>query len=119
MAPRQPPRLCLSGETPVHHTIARHDREAAEALVAEILKRGYKVSVHDGEDGWDVKLSTDAAVILAAMGEMEDDYIRIRTADGTRVGGFALVYGNGPGETIADYTDNAECESIFNAVVTI
>jgi len=103
----------------MHHTILRHDREAAEALVAEVLGRGYKVSVHNGEDGWDVKLCTDAAVILAAMGEMETDSIRIRTADGKRIGDFTLIYGNASRETIANHTDNAECESIFNAVVTI
>ena len=101
----------------MYQHIARHDKQAAEALVAEILKRGYSVSVHDGDEGWAIAKSTDAAAILAEMGEMDSDYLRVRDASGKLVGAFSLIYGNDSGETIADHSDNSECESIFKAVV--
>ena len=98
----------------MYQNIARHDQKAAEALVAEILKRGYSVSVHDSEQ-WVVKKSTDRDAILANMGETEMDTLRVRNMANDIVCTFTLIYGNGPGETVSDYTSNDEAESIVKA----
>lgn len=97
----------------MYQAIARHDRVSIIALVSEALRRGYKVSVHDGEV-WAVNRSTNRDDIIHAMGETDSDMVRLRDTAGNVVGSFTLVYGNDPGETVSDYTDNAECEAIAN-----
>lgn len=82
-----------------------HDAECVTRLVSECLRRGYTISVHDGEE-WAVERSTDPAVIYPAIASTDMDLIRVHGGEGgvTHVGTFYLVWGNGPGETICDYT---------------
>ena len=82
----------------------KHDAEAVTRLISEALRRGYKVSVNDGEE-WTVKLCTDPAVIYPAIGSTDMDHIKLRgPTNGHVLGTFVLVWGNSPGETIADAT---------------
>lgn len=91
-----------------------HEREQADVLVRILLDRGYSVSVNDGEE-WVLKRSTDRTAILAVLGSTDSDTIRIRDENGDSVATFLLVYGNGPGELIADHTANHYAESVWNA----
>lgn len=91
--------------------IQNHDRMMAERLIAECLRRGYNVSVNDGEETT-VSRSTDAEEILTAMGSTDADSLRVRNGE-TRIGTFCLIWGNDPGDTIADHTANDECESLY------
>lgn len=81
-----------------------HDAKAATALVDAALAANMLISVNDGEE-WTVKQSRDRAEILAAMNSTDADTLRFRTGDGDRVGDAWLIWGNGPGETVADHTD--------------
>lgn len=98
--------------------IPAHDKKMATRLVDEALRRGYTISVNDGEE-WTVKRSTVRAEILAAMGSTEMDVIKVREKPAEEgdvakfVGCFDLVWNNDPGDTIADHTANAECESLY------
>ncbi len=99
---------------PTH--MQKHDAECVTRLVSEALRRGYKVSVNDGEE-WTVKLSTDPAVIFPAIGSTDMDRLRFRgPTNGTVVGTFDLIWGNGPGETISDHTIAGDgiCEELFD-----
>jgi hypothetical protein len=84
-------------------------------LINRALSRGYTVSVVDDAFGYGdctVKRSRDAAEIIGALATTGGDLLRIRTADGTKVGVIQLVY-NGDDTVIADHTDNAETADLI------
>ena len=89
----------------------RSDAISATALVDAILARGHAITVHDGE-AFAVKRSSDRNTILDALASTEADTLIVRDANGTKLGSFFLVYGNGPDELIADYTFNPFCEAM-------
>ena len=87
----------------------------ARALVAAILAdTDTTISVWDGED-WALKRSRDTDAILEALGSTDADTVRVLRS-GKPAGSFWLIYGNGPGELIADHGDNAYCNGIWNAL---
>lgn len=88
-----------------------HDAEAATKLVKAILAAGYALSVYDGE-AYAIVRSTDEAAILKEVGATDIDKLIVRSADGERIGSITLVYGNSPGETISDHTDNPIIEAL-------
>jgi hypothetical protein len=92
------------------------EARVARKLIRAALAEGWSVSVNDGE-AWTVKRSTKEREIIDALATTEEDYIRIRAADGERQGTFHLVYGNDESgeELIADHTDNDICERLFRA----
>lgn len=89
------------------------DYVQAVALIPLLLENGRTVSVYDGEE-WALKRSTDAAAIFAAMATTDADTLRVREADGEHFGTFWLVYGNGPGELIADHSDSAAVNVLWD-----
>ena len=93
---------------------AQHERKQARVLVELMLDRGYSVSVFDGEE-WPLTHSRDKAAILGAMGSTDSDVLRLRDANRDRVADFTLIYGNGPGELVADHDANDAAESLWNA----
>lgn len=90
----------------------KHERDQAETLLDILLRDGGMVSVYDGE-AWALKQSTDKAAILHAMGSTDADTLRWRNPDGVNLGSFVLIYGNGPGELVADHTDNDACNAAW------
>jgi azurin len=96
--------------------ISQTDARSVIALVDAILSNpGHTMSVHDGE-AWSVRRSQDRDAILNAMGETELDDVRVRDEDTNIIGWFRLIYGNGPGELIADCSDNDYCGAIANLI---
>ncbi len=92
-----------------------HETTEARALIACLLSRpGCSLSVHDGEETT-VKASKDPAAVLAALGTTEADTLSAH-AGPLGLGSFVLIYGNGPGELIADHSDNQFCESAWHHV---
>lgn len=92
------------------------ERRMCTALVDGCLKRGYVISVSDGED-WPVRKSTDKAEIMAALASTDEDGIVIRNAAGDKLGWFQLIYGNDGWDVVADYSDNEICNAIWNEVL--
>lgn len=88
------------------------DAFSARAIVNALLERGCLISVHDGEERVVTK-SDNASKILDTMGNTEADQLTVFNMAKEKLGSFYLVYGNGPGELVADYTANAFCESIM------
>jgi len=91
-----------------------HETTEARALIAYLLHAGCKLSVRDGEETT-ITGSTDAAAVLAALGTTEADTLSVH-AGPLGLGSFVLIYGNGPGELIADHSDNQFCESAWRYV---
>jgi hypothetical protein len=86
------------------------DESALRALIADILERGYSVSVNDGE-AWPVKRSRDASAIFEAANAVEEATLKIRDAAGESLGTLLIVFGNCPDELIADYSWNRNFHS--------
>lgn len=90
------------------------DRTQAEALVDLLLADGGTVSVQDGEE-WTLHRSADRAAVLAAMGTTGVDRLRwFLPSSHLPAGAFLLIYGNRPGELIADHSDNAVCNTLWD-----
>lgn len=75
-------------------------------LVKTAIKKGYTVSVWDGDE-WQVKRSKSLKAIIEAVKSVEEAQLRIRNGD--EVVGWARVsvYGVDPEETVIDTSDNA------------
>ena len=92
-----------------------HETAEARALIAYLLNAGCKLSVHDGEETT-IKASTDAAAVLAALGTTEADTLTAWHPNWTSWPSFLLIYGNGPGELIADHSDEPEADAAWRYV---
>ncbi|MCW5679587.1 hypothetical protein [Rhizobium sp.] len=92
------------------------EKRMSVALVTACLKRGFVISVSDGED-WPVKRSENKAEILAALFSTDEDVIVIRTEDGVKAGWFQLIYGNDGHDVVSDYSSNDTCDAIWNEVL--
>lgn len=93
-----------------HHEIAE-----ARALIRALLNAGCSLSVHDGEETT-LSRSTDPGAVLAALGTTEADTLTAWRADLPRTADFLLVYGNGPGELIADHSDTELANAAWHQV---
>lgn len=81
-----------------------HETTEARALIAYLLAQGCELDVYDGEERT-VTDSTDADAVFAALATTDVDELIARRPD-HRSATFVLIYGNGPGELIADHSDN-------------
>lgn len=90
----------------------------AGLLVDAILRYDLnKISVNDGEVTT-VKRSRDRQEILTALCTTGQDVLIVRDANGEFAGEFLLIWGNDPdgSELVADHTDNAFCNTIWNQI---
>lgn len=96
---------------------SKGESRMARKFIKEILDRGLKVSVNDGEE-WVVKRSTNTNEILAALCSTGEDHISVRNEAGEQVGYFYLVWGNALNgeELVADHTDNEFCNEVWKKV---
>jgi hypothetical protein len=93
--------------------VPAHTARDLRSFVALALGRGYSLSVNNGEE-WVCKRATDADTILSSLAQTDNDTIRIRDCHGEPVGSVWAVYGNGPRETFADYSDNPATEDLVH-----
>ena len=93
-----------------------HEQTEARILIEQLLAQpGATVSVYDGEE-WALKRSRDLDTIMAALGSTDNDELVWRDASGARLAWFWLIYGNSPGELIADHTANDDAERVWKEV---
>lgn len=89
----------------------------ARALFAHCLSQAGSVLflLAEGEDVI-CGPSSDTADLLAHVHSC--DMMVVRWHDSARkcIGSFMLVFGNGPGELVADFTDNEACNAAWNHV---
>jgi len=81
-----------------------HERAIIRKLASDAVARGWSVSVFDGE-AWALKCGADVDAIVNACASTDSDVLRFRDELGRVVGSVLIVYGNSPGETIADSSD--------------
>lgn len=60
--------------------------------------------------------SNDLADLLAHVHSCDMMVVRWHGSDRARIGSFVLVFGNGPGELLSDFTDNAACNAAWHHV---
>ena len=89
----------------------------AKRIVQKALFNGFAVSVSDGDGGWMIERSRDAAAIIDCIGEMDMDELVFHDLAGKRAGWMLLVweFGGTADELPADYTANEAMEAIANA----
>ncbi|MBS0045139.1 hypothetical protein KFE26_23100 [Shewanella sp. M16] len=88
------------------------DQEMETAIIDKtidaLLAAGLHLAVYDGEE-ITTPITTDKAVIVAALGTTELDYLCCYASPtAVRTGFVMLVYGNAGYEVICDYTTNLE-----------
>ena len=90
------------------------ERRAVTRLLAAVLRRGYTVSVNDGDE-WTVKNSSSSDEICAALATTGEDILLIRSDEGI-LGRIYLVWGNDPDgeELIADFNDEPEINRLVS-----
>lgn len=89
----------------------RAEQAAARALLRRILKAGYSVRVHDGEEFH--PLTASESVAWDALGNVDEENLVVidtSAADHVRVGRLFLVWGNGGDELVSDYAWNERVE---------
>lgn len=91
------------------------ETKEAHALIRWLLNAGCALSVHDGEE-ITVSRSTDSRAVFAALATTEADSIKAWRADLPSTSDFLLIYGNGPGELIADHSDTELADAAWRAV---
>ena len=93
---------------------AQETREA-RALITYLLAAGCSLSVHDGEETT-IRRSVDPAAVFDALATTDADTITAWHAEWKRWPCFYLIYGNGPGELIADHSDEPEADAAWRYV---
>lgn len=91
------------------------ERRMARALVKEAILLDYTISVHDG-DSYVLKKSKDQKTILSKMYSTDEEMLYLYEDD-QRIGWFHLVYGNDGYDVVSDYSDNDECNDIWNRIL--
>lgn len=90
---------------------------AARKFVKLAIAAGCTLSVNDGGE-WTVKRSDDEPAIMAALATTDCDRLlaRRQLQDSETTASFLFVWqGGAPDELIADYTDNALGNELWNA----
>lgn len=105
-------------QTTLHLYATIGEAHYCRKLVANILSRGWYISVNDGEE-WTVRHSRKRSEILGAMATTGYDVLRMSDMDERSLGSFYIVYGNDPSgeEIISDCSGNALCEKIYDEVM--
>lgn len=87
---------------------------AYKQLVELALKKGYPISVWDGEE-WAVKRGTSMTEILDAIESVEEAELKIHDA---KKSNWVLVsaYGVAPDETIMDYSVTETLETLIEQI---
>jgi hypothetical protein len=88
------------------------ERGVIKRSVRAALDAGHVISVHDGGETTVFGSRSFAEIVRATM-TTDEDSLRIRAADGRRVGAVFLVYGNDGFDVIADHTDTPEMAELL------
>ena len=96
--------------------ISAGEAKYVRALIRAALKRGWAVSVDDGEE-YVVKQSTREGDIIDGIAHVEMDRVLFRDGvKGPKVGVVVLIYGNDGVEVISDHSDNNAINALVEEV---
>ena len=88
-----------------------HERITINRVIREARHLGWQVAVTDEEELMQ-EPTDNLALIKRAIGHSDLNFLDI-WFDGQQIGQLMLVYGNGPGEVIADYSANPRTEHLY------
>lgn len=97
---------------------SKGEAAVARALVDEIVSRGMKIRVHDGE-AWVTKIINNEEEILQALCSTGEDTLKFYSgSENLYCGSFWLIYGNADdgSELLADWSDNELTNEIVSAI---
>lgn len=97
----------------MYSELQEHDKLGLRAFLHVALEAGYEVAIDDGNGEFSAP-STDFSWLLDNLGEMDVEEVKLHRGH-LCDGWFMLVYGNGHGELIADYTANTPSQAIYDA----
>lgn len=90
------------------------ETKIAKALIKAALKRGYLISVNDGEE-WAIQKSMDASAVWDAMRSTDADtlvfFADSKDAGYVRLGFALLIWGNGE-DIISDYSAKVKIDEL-------
>jgi hypothetical protein len=98
----------------IKHTHKRkHVMNQYKSLVKAALKKGYAISVYDGEE-WQVKRSRIYKAICDAVESVEASQMLIRDASGAKIGvAYVELDAAEPKTNVYNWTDNEEMHSLI------
>lgn len=93
----------------------RMERAIIRALTSAMIKRGYDVTVDNGEDR-PVKRSVKVTEVMREIAATDEEYL-IFAKDGiARAERAYLVYGNDGYDVVCDYTCDGDLEEVMNEI---
>lgn len=97
------------------HLVPRTEQDVCIELVRELIAQGYRISVDNGGDSYEIEDSIDLDAVTAEMFATDDEVLLVQKPN-DRLSMIRLVYGNSPEEVIADYTARDDITSIVQRV---
>ena len=91
----------------------RMEKKMASGLIKACLRRGYFVTIDNGEDKPIVQ-SKNYRKIMNQLWQTDEEHVLIYDSVGKYLGWFFLVYGNDGWDLISDFSDNAACAAIWD-----
>jgi hypothetical protein len=97
----------------------RIERNIVRKIVGRAVRAGYKINIHNGGDGLELKGSTDSMeVMMKELFATDEEHI-IFYENGRRVGWIFFIYGNGNMglDVVSDYADKPKIRAIVEPVM--
>lgn len=99
----------------INSVISPDEARIIKRLMTYAARKGWVVSVHDGEE-W-VAVGEKPSAVMPYLGTTWQDLLQFRSGDtGEVLGRMALIYGNSGDEVIADHSNNPAMEAAWNFV---
>lgn len=97
----------------MYRDVRHSDQDIVRKLLKALLKAGYAINVNNGGEEKELSAPTaDFKLAWGIVGEADRDEIYVYPLAGEKsrrpFGWIHLVYGNGPGELISDYSVSLE-----------
>lgn len=86
------------------------ERRIARALINGAIKRGWSVSVYDGQE-WTLRNVCALATVTDALATTDSDTLHFTNPNMVGVGQVLLIWGNDE-DVISDHSDNAAMRSL-------
>lgn len=98
----------------MYQDMQNHDKKAITKLVKKLIELDCALVISD-EESTELP-TTNYKIAIDSLGNSDLNRITALDSNNQCLGTFLLIYGNDPGETIADCTDNSFCESVCAAI---
>lgn len=79
------------------------EKQVVTCIVEQALKKGYIITVFDGE-AYPIKKSNDKTAILKELFACDEEMLIIRMPYGDKIGTVTLIYGNDGWDVVNDYS---------------